>query len=334
MFRLAVIGGNDTLSKNILELLALRGYPKENVSVFKAHVQGTQQVSFGEEDLPLKPLSALNPADFDAAVVTENDKDGALEIFKLAEAGVKVINATAQLGGEDGVPMVVGGINEEAALKAEKNIVSVPHPCVVQLLTALAEINAKYRIKNIRLSTYASVDFEGQDGMSELYNATRRILMNDTSQTKDGLFHKTPAFNVVPQAGCFIGEETSAEWVYNAHVKQVLGGKVKVHANCAVVPAFVGLGIYANVETEADIDSDEARDYIKKTKGVLVMDKQEDGGYASLIEAQGESAVFVSRVRQDMTVENGISLWVAGDAYKVAAQNILALVKQIVKKDK
>ena len=214
------------------------------------------------------------------------------------------------------------------------NIIHVPHPCVTQLLAGLSGVKSKYTIKNIRLSTYMSADLEEQDGMSELYNTTRRILMNDVSSNNSGLFHKTLAFNVIPQVGSFIGEETSNEWMFNTQCKQVLGRDTKIHANCALVPAFVGMGIYANIETKEDIDAGEVIEDIKKSKGVLVLDKQEDGGYFSLTDVQGESSVFISRVRQDMTVENGISLWIAGDMYKIAAQNILAVLKQFLKKDK
>ena len=142
------------------------------------------------------------------------------------------------------------------------------------------------------------------------------------------------AFNVIPQVGSFIGEETANEWLFNTQCKQVLGCDTKVHANCALIPAFVGMGIYANIETKEDIDAGDVLEDIKKAKGVLVLDKQEDGGYFSLTDVQGENSVFVSRIRQDMTVENGISLWIAGDMYKIAAQNVLAILKQFLKKDK
>ena len=168
--------------------------------------------------------------------------------------------------------------------------------------------------------------------MSELYSRTRKILMNDTIQANEGLFHKNLAFNVIPQAGNFIGEETTGEWIFNAHCKQVLGGEVKVHANCALVPAFVGLGLYANIETFEDIDADDVESEIKKARGVSFLDKREDGGYYSLTDAQGEGSIFISRLRQDMTVENGISLWITGDAYRIAAQNILAVAKQFLKR--
>ena len=333
MNNIAVIGYNNTLAKSLLELLALRGYGKENVSVFDANVLGEPKVSFGDEDIIVQSLDKIKVSDFAGAIFTGHEAVAARYARKLANSGIKVINTTTAFAGEEDVPMLVGGVNDEALTKVD-NLISVPQPSVVQLLGALAEINHKYTIRNIRLSAYVSADIEGQDGMSELYNHTRRILMNDMGNGSSSLFHKTLAFNVIPQVGTFIGEETTCEWLYNTQIKQVLGAKVKVHANCAVVPVFVGLGQYANVETIKEIDADEAREDIKKTKGVLVLDRQVDSGYVSMTDAQGENSIFVSRVRQDMTVENGISLWIVGDTYKIAAQNILALLKQFLKKDR
>ncbi len=332
MENIALIGSPNTLLQNILELLFLRGYSKDNVNVFASHIQGKPKVSFGDEDLVIQSLEAINLSDLAAAIFIGSEKESVQYAPKFAAAGVKVINATTAFAGIADIPMIVGGVNDKDLSQAD-NIINVPQPAIVQLLGALAGLSDKYTITNIRLSAYISADMEGQDGMSELYNHTRRILMNDMLSSSKGLFHKTLAFNVIPQAGHFIGEETICEWLYNAQIKQVLGDKVKVHANCAVVPVFVGLGIFANIETLQDIDADEAKEYIKKAKGVLLLDKQEDGGYATLTDVQGENSIFISRIRQDMTVENGISLWIAGDSLKIAAQNILALLKQFLKKD-
>jgi aspartate-semialdehyde dehydrogenase len=278
--------------------------------------------------IAISSISEFNPSEFVAVVCTSEGIMQQKQILDTASQGIKIINATSYLNGIDNIPMIVGGINE--GFSCPKNIINVPSPHVVQLLSAVAGL-CKYNIKSIRVSAYVAADFEGQDGMTELYNQTRRILMNDMLSSSNKLFHKTLAFNIIPQVGSFIGEETSVEWAYNSQIKQVVGSDVKVHANCAIVPAFVGLGQYVNIETSEEIDADEAREDIKKTKGVLIVDRQEDGGYVSLNDVQGESSVFVSRIRQDMTVTNGISLWVAGDSYKISAQNILALLKQLLK---
>ena len=333
MTRYAIIGYKNTIAKNILELLALRGVEKHDVCVFEDKLHGNPTISFGEEDMTVLPLTELKPQDFDAVIITGRMNPAVHQAEKYAAAGAKVIDASFAFGNGEDIPMIVGGVNDNL-LASAKNFITMPHPYVVQLLGALGEIHKKYRIKNIRLSAYIAADMEEQDGMSELYNHTRRILMNDTANASDGLFHKNMAFNIIPQTGTFIGEETTGEWIFNAHCKQVLGAEVKVHANCACVPAFVGLGLFANIETAEDIDASDVEADLKKTKGVSFLDKREDGGYFSLTETQGENSIFLSRLRQDVTVENGISLWIAGDSYRIAAQNILAVLKQFLKKEK
>ena len=332
MNNIAIIGFNNTLAKNIIELMSLRGYDKNKVKVFSANIQKNTKISFGEDDIDVYDINELNPADFSAIIFTENEKTASTCLSKFAKSKIRIINTTKAFEGDVDIPMIVGGINENLIDKASKNIINVPHPFVVEFLSAVVGLKQKYTIKRINLNTYTSVDFENQDGMSELYNQTRKILMNDTA-SNSGLFHKTIAFNVIPQVGSFIGEETEIEWLYNSQIKQVLGFDTKVHANCAVVPVFVGQGIFANIEVEEEIDADEAREDIKKAKGVLVVDRQEDAGYISINDVQGESSVFISRIRQDISVENGISMWICGDAYKIAAQNIMALLKQFLKKE-
>ena len=331
MSNIAIIGYNNALAKNILELMSFRGYDKNNIKIFADNVRNNIFVPFGDDELVVTDIKNLKPSEFSAVIFTENDKIAAGYIPKFAKENVCIINSTKAFEGDKDIPMIVGGVNDTLIEKAKNNIINVPHPFVVEFLSAIVGIAQKYTIKRINLNTYTSVDFEGQDGMSELYNQTRKILMNDTA-ANSGLFHKTIAFNVIPQVGSFIGEETEIEWLYNSQIKQVLGFDTKVHANCAVVPVFVGQGIYANIEVEEEIDADEAREDIKKAKGVLVVDRQEDGGYITINDVQGENSVFVSRIRQDITVENAISLWISGDVYKIAAQNILALLKQFLKK--
>ena len=331
MNNIAIIGYNNALAKNILELMSLRGYDKNNIKVFSCNVRKNTVVSFGDDILEVVDIKDANPQDFAAVILLENDKHILSHLAKFSKANIRIINSSKLYEGDDLIPMVVGGINENKINPAAKNIINVPHPYVVEFLSAVVGVAQKYTIKRININTYTSVDYEGQDGMNELYNQTRKILMNDTASTS-GLFHKTVAFNVVPQVGSFIGEETETEWLYNSQIKQVLGADVKVHANCAVIPVFVGQGIFANIEVKEEIDADEAREDIKKAKGVLVVDRQEDGGYITINDVQGESSVFVSRIRQDITVENAISLWISGDVYKIAAQNILALLKQFLKK--
>ena len=146
--------------------------------------------------------------------------------------------------------------------------------------------------------------------------------------------NKQIAFNTIPHMGEFIGEETSIEWAFNSEVKQVFGGNVKIHANCTVVPAFLGQAQYINIETQKEIDVDEAKSLLKKTKNVIVFDKQTDGGYVTLTDVQGEDNVYISRLRQDTGIENGISLWCVADNLRIgAALNTVRIAEKVIEMD-
>ena len=156
--------------------------------------------------------------------------------------------------------------------------------------------------------------------------------MNDNPEDKK-IFPKTLAFNVIPQVGAFIGEDTEYEWQLGVDLKRVLGNKVKVHANCAIVPVFVGIGAFVNVEFKKEITPEDAIAIWKKIKNILVVDTQKDGGYAALTDVQGEYDVFISRVRQDSSSDNGLSFWVAGDSTKITASLISDLIVKVLKKE-
>ena len=181
MTNIAIIGYNNILAKNILELMAFRGYNKNNVKVFADNIRNSTFVSFGEDELEVTDIKNLNVSDFSAMIFIDNDKLASSYISKFAKENVRIINATKAFEGDSDVPVIVGGINETKLNSASKNIINVPHPFVVEFLSAIAGMSQKYTIKRININTYTSVDFEGQDGMSELYNQTRKILMNDTA---------------------------------------------------------------------------------------------------------------------------------------------------------
>ena len=169
--------------------------------------------------------------------------------------------------------------------------------------------------------------------MSELYNHTRKILMNEEPADKK-VFPKTLAFNVIPQVGGFIGEETEEEWKLAVDIKRILGEKLKVHVNCAIVPVFVGLGAFVNIECARDVTPEEVRNIFKKAKGFLVVDSQKDGGYAALTDIQGEKDIFISRIRQDDGSDKGISFWIAGDVKKTTAADLVELIVMLKKEMK
>ncbi len=319
MARLAVFGINTPLFRHFLGILADSGIKKTDIALFSGKKTG-EAISFGEEDLIFQDPTSADWSEFDCAVFIQDEAAAQNYAVKLQKSGLRIINATEALRDVKGLSLCTD------YLQTSKNTsVSVPSPMIAALLKVLQPLQ-KRQIKAVRLSVYIGVDMWGDEGMNELYNATRRMLMNDT-QTSKGIFTKQPAFNVLPQAGSFIGEETEIEWLFNTELKQTLGAKLKVHANCAIVPVFVGTGMFVNIETREEIDIDNLRRDMQKSPLIHLQDEQTDGGYAAITDAQGETKVFLSRIREDMSVENGISFWIACDVNMAAAGDIAALVK-------
>lgn len=333
MKKIAVIGVEEGVGREVLNLLAEENVPLGNVVALEPRSALGNIVSYGEDDeLDVLSLDAFDFHDVEIAVFAVSAEVAKKYAPKAVAAGARVIDCSAAFVGDADIPMVVSGINEDRLPGMKKGIVSVPSAEVAQMLIPLQNIARDCGIRRIVVSTYSSVSSYGREAMDELFNQTRKIFMNETLADDQKVFHKQIAFNAVPQVGDFIGEETACEWAFNAEAKQILGGEVKVHANCAVIPAFIGSAQYLNVECAKEIDVDVARRLIKEVKDMVVFDKQVDGGYVTLHDVQGENGIYVSRLRQDNSVENGISLWCAADSLRAAgARNIVNIIRSLQK---
>ncbi len=327
MKKIAVIGVTESIGREILAFLADGGYKPADAAALEAKAPLGTLVSFGEEDdIDVGSLENFDFADAEVAVFAASEEISRRYAAKAAAKGCKVIDCSGAFFADAEVPMVVAGVNDEKLAEAVKNIVSVPSAAVAQILLPLAAVDEVYAVKRLIVSTYTSTSVYGKEGMDELFNQTRKIFMNESLADNEKVFDKQIAFNVIPQVEEFIGEETKLEWAINAETKKVLGKDIKVHANCAFIPAFIGNAAYVNVECEREVDADEVRKLMKQTEGVIVFDKNVKGGYVTLNDVQGEIEVYVSRLRQDASVENGFSFWsaadnlrfgVAGNAYKI-----------------
>lgn len=327
MHKIAVIGVEEGLGREVLNLLSEQGVNAKDVYALAPRSALGSIVSYGEDDeLDVLGLDTFDFKAVKVAVFATTSEVAKKYITTALKAGVKVVDASGASAGNPDVPMILAGFNNDKAQSCQ--MVSVPSAEVAQMLIPLQNLHNKYQIKRVVVSTYSSTSAFGRAGMDELFNQTRKIFMNDTLADDQNVFHKQIAFNAIPHLGEFIGEETNCEWAFNTETKQVLGGEIKVHANCAVIPAFVGSAQYINVEFTKEIDVDDAKAEIKKVKGVIVFDKQTDGGYVTLHDVQGENDIYVSRLRQDTSVENGISLWCVADNLRAAsAKNILSVAK-------
>lgn len=328
MVKIAVVGAESSIGREVLNFLADGGYRPADVVALEPRAVLGNQVSFGEEDdIDVVNLDNFDFSGIEAAIFATTEEISKRFVHKALDKGVKVVDCSGCFFSDTDVPMIVAGVNDAEIKNARRNLVSVPSATVAQILLPLVEIDKKFKIKRLVVSTYNSTSVYGKEGMDELFSQTRRIFMNESLADCQNVFGKQIAFNAIPQVEEFIGDETKYEWSINAEVKKVLNSNVKVHANCAFVPAFVGSAAYVNVECEKDVDVDEVASMMKQTKDVIVFDKKVSGGYVTMNDVQGEIEVYVSRLRQDVSVENGFSFWcvadnlrfgVAGNAYKIA----------------
>ena len=325
--KIAVVGVMESVGREILNFLADDSFKKQNVVALepKAHL-GTQTGYGEEEDIDVLNLDNFDFDGISLAVFATSEEISKRYIPKVLAKGIKVVDCSSYYFSDADVPMIIAGVNDEELDRTKRGLVSVPSAVVTQILLPLKIVEAEYGIKRIVVSTYTSTSACGKEGMDELFSQTRKIFMNESLADNQTVFGKQIAFNVIPQVDEFIGEETKCEWSINAEIKKVLGKDIKIHANCAFIPAFIGNAAYVNVECEKDLDVDDIRKLMKKVSGVIVFDKNTKGGYVTLNDVQGEIEVYISRVRQDVSVENGFSFWsvadnlrfgIAGNAFKI-----------------
>lgn len=329
MTKIAIAGVLENLGREILTFLDEDGIAAEDIYALEPKSPLGTLVSYGEDDeLDVYNLDEFDFSKADIAIFALSEELAKRYLPKAAAKGIKIIDCSGATFADSSVPMIVAGINNQAVNDARHGIVSIPSALVTQMLLPLAKVNEALNITRLVVSAYISTSFYGKLAMDELFNQTRKIFMNSTLADDEQIFKKQIAFNVLPQAGEFVGDETKFEWAINAETKKVLGGNMKIHANCAFVPAFIGAGLFVNAECLNETDVDEVRRLMQKTKGVVVFDKQTDGGYVSLNDVQGENDIYVSRLRQDVSTENGFSFWCVADNLRAStAQNAFNVMK-------
>ena len=315
MPKIAVAGVKGGIGREFLNLLAESSIPVDDVFALEAKSPLGTIVSYGEDDeMDVFSLDNFDFKKVDIAVFATTKEQGKRFIKKAVAAGCRVIDLSGATFGDSTVPLVIPEINGDECLKnCNKPVVAVPSSAVYQILLPLAGMFKENKLKRLVITTFNSTSYHGHEAMDELFTQSRKIFLNETLVDNEQIFKKQIAFNVLPQVGEFIGEETSLEWSINAEIKKLLGGDIKVHANCAFVPTFIGDATFVNAEFENDVDASDVRESMKKQKNVVVFDKTVDAGYVSVDDVQGEDSVYVSRVRQDVSVENGISFWTVAD---------------------
>ena len=335
MVKVAVVGATGNVGREMLQTLAERNFPVDEVYALASSKSVGKEVSFGEE----KVLKVQNLADFDfhgVDIALMSAGGGVSEKFapKIAKAGCIVIDNSSQWRMDPDVPLVVPEVNPEAiAGYKKKNIIANPNCSTIQMVVPLAALHKAFHIERVVVSTYQSVSGAGKEAMDELFNQTRGIFMNQMPSENQKKFTKQIAFNVIPHIDVFLDDgSTKEEWKMTAETKKILDPKIKVHANCARVPVFVGHAEYVNIETTDEISDTDATEILRETPGVIVIDSRENGGYPTPAEVAGEGEVYVSRIRSDATVDNGLSFWcVADNLRKGAALNAVQIAEVLVR---
>lgn len=334
MRKTAIIGATNGHGRELLNILEENGVSANDIYAVDIDSPLGTQASYGEDvDIDIFNLRDFDFGSVEIAVFCTSEEISKHYIPRALAKGAFVIDCSGVYATDPDVPLIIPGINDDKITDAKKKIVSLASPQVAQVLLPLQKLITGNTIKRLVISTYMSASLYGKEAMDELFNQTRKIFMNEPLVDDEEVFHKQIAFNVLPQVGEFIGDETKCEWAMNVEIKKILNYDIKVHANCAFIPSFIGIGEFINVECSDEIDVDNIRNIMRDTPGLVVFDKHVNCGYVSLNDVQGEGDIYVSRLRQDVSVENGFSFWcVADDLRAGTAQNAYNLLQLILKK--
>ncbi len=330
-YKVAVVGATGAVGREMLATLAEREFPADEVVALASRNSVGKEVSFGEDDiLKVGDLAAYDFTGTDIALFSPGASVSDVHAPRAAEAGCVVIDNTARFRMEPDVPLVVPEVNAAAiAGYTKRNIIANPNCSTAQLVVALKPLHDRARIRRVVVATYQSVSGAGRDAMDELFIQTKGIYVND-EPTPQALT-KQIAFNVIPHIDDFLSDgATKEEWKMAAETKKILDPMIKLHATCVRVPVFVGHSEAVNIEFAEPIDDDEARDILREAPGCIVIDKHEDGGYVTPVDCAGDFATFISRIRVDPTIDNGLSLWVVSDNLrKGAALNAVQIAERV-----
>jgi aspartate-semialdehyde dehydrogenase len=334
-YRVAVVGATGNVGREMLNILAERQFPLDEIAAVASARSTGDVIDFGDsgEELRVKNLEHFDFAGWDIALFAAGSAVSKVHAPRAAEAGCTVIDNSSLFRMDPDVPLIVPEVNSEAiAGYRKKNIIANPNCSTAQLVVALKPLHDAARIKRVVVATYQSVSGSGKAAMDELFEQSRNIFVGDP--TEPSIYPKQIAFNVIPQAGDFLEDgSTTEEWKLVVETKKILDPAIKVSATCVRVPVFVSHSEAVNVEFENELSADQAREILREAPGVMVVDKREAGGYVTPIEAVGEYATYVSRIRDDPTIENGLSLWIVSDNLrKGAALNAVQIAELLGRK--
>ncbi len=330
-YKVAVVGATGNVGREMLNVLAEREFPADEVVAIASRRSMGVEISYGEKTLKVKALEQFDFSDVDICLMSAGGAVSKEWSPKIAAQGAVVIDNSSFWRMDPDVPLVVPEVNADAAAGfRKKGIIANPNCSTAQLVVALKPLHDKAKIKRVVVATYQSVSGAGKDAMDELFSQTKAVFtLEEVTTTK---FPKRIAFNLIPQIDVFMEDGfTKEEWKMMMETKKILDPKIKLVATCVRVPVFIGHSEAVNVEFEQPITVDEAREILRNAPGCLVIDKHEPGGYVTPYEAAGEDATYISRIRTDPTVDNGLVLWIVADNLrKGAALNAVQIAECLI----
>jgi aspartate-semialdehyde dehydrogenase len=330
-YKVAVVGATGNVGREMLDILAERGFPADEVvALASARSLGTE-VSFGDKTLKTKVLDNYDFSDTDICLMSAGGSVSKEWSPRIGQQGCVVIDNSSAWRYDAEVPLIVPEVNADAIVGfTKKNIIANPNCSTAQLVVALKPLHDVARIKRVVVATYQSVSGAGKDAMDELFTQTRAVFVTDPIEPQK--FPKRIAFNLIPHIDVFMEDGyTKEEWKMMVETKKILDPRIKLTATCVRVPVFISHAEAVNIEFDQPISAEEATDILREAPGCLVIDKREPGGYITPYEAAGEDATYISRIREDATVENGLSMWIVSDNLrKGAALNAVQIAEVLI----
>ena len=319
-YRVVVVGATGNVGREMLNILAERQFPVDEIAVLASRKSKGTECGFGDKTLKTEDLDTFDFTGWDMALFAVGSEATKQYAPLAAKAGCVVIDNSSLYRYDPDVPLIVPECNPDAIEGyAKKNIIANPNCSTAQMVVALKPLHDRARIKRVVVSTYQSVSGSGKGAMDELWNQTKGMYVPG-QEVEPSVYPKEIAFNVIPHIDVFMEDgSTKEEWKMVAETKKIVDKNIKVTATCVRVPVFVGHSESINIEFEDFLDEDEARDILREAPGIMVVDKREDGGYITPKECVGDFATFISRIRQDSTIDNGINLWCVSDNLRKGA---------------
>jgi aspartate-semialdehyde dehydrogenase len=320
-YRVVVAGASGNVGREMVNILAERQFPADEIAVIASSRSQGDQIEYGDTGrmLKIQNIEHFDPTGWDIALFAIGSEATAVYAPKFAKAGCTVIDNSSLYRMDPDVPLIVPEVNPDAIDGyTKRNIIANPNCSTAQMVVALKPLHDAAKIKRVVVSTYQSVSGAGKAGMDELFEQSRNIFVGDPAEANK--FTKQIAFNVIPHIDSFLDDgSTKEEWKMVVETKKILDPKIKVTATCVRVPVFVGHSESINIEFENEISAEDAKRILREAPGIMLIDKHEDGGYITPIEAAGDDATYISRIREDPTVENGLNIWCVSDNLRKGA---------------